>query len=607
MRRYLLGVVVGVVLAQPAPAAVVVVANFTPGEITFTVGGSDRKGQTVTLAPAQVAPVTVSGPADITFPTRPANVTLRLDPYNAYVFLPDEKAGRRLEGIELPDAPPERDARPELNPAPREPVKIPITLLVDDVDPRTDRLWQEAIRTRFEEAAAVVEAHSGVRFVFAGFETWESDPTIKDLRGLLTDFEGRVKVKPGQLAVGYTSRKVEDREKDAASFGATRAFPTTHVLIREWVPKAEPDKVEVLIHHLGLALGATLSPDPGSVMRPKVADGLARIPQYRFRFDPLNTLVMNLWADELRRGPVANVADVAAANRTRLARVYKALQKVRPGDPLAIAYLAELDREIVKNPDPKKDPGVVNPKAPEPGAKAARSPRDDVARAVVRAVAERARANTGPGAITGDDLTAAYVKAAASAALGVDGLPADSPDRTAGFLLGLAVALDDSDGLRSDALTAEAVKGAESDADREERLPVLGNPTIRGRRDLCRRFVIGCGAGELLTPTRAEELAVNRSLSLVGTQRQAGLSFPGLAAELAGVAFAGAARETPDILRRAAAKFTLADCLPETGGLRDGLSVERFEDDYSDAGDDRFGAVLTDIRGRVKKVPAFNR
>ena len=83
----------------------------------------------------------------------------------------------------------------------------------------------------------------------------------------------------------------------------------------------DPEKVEALIHHLGLALGAVPTPDPESVMRPKIADGLALHPRYRFRFDPLNVLAMNLWVEELRRGPIASPADVVTANKARLTRV----------------------------------------------------------------------------------------------------------------------------------------------------------------------------------------------------------------------------------------------------------------------------------------------
>ena len=598
MRRFWLGLVLALGTAPAAPAAVVVLANFTPADLTVTVAETDRKPQTLTLARAQVVPVTVTGPSVVTLPTKPAATRLGLDPYHAYVVLPDPAAGVRLEGIELPGDGPERDARQELNPAPRVPVKIPVTLMVDDADPRADALWQATIRARFEEAAVVVAAHAGVRLEFAGFGTWRSDPAAKTVSDLRADFEAKVKVKPGSLAVGYTSRKFAENPKEPAPYGETRPGPTGHVLMREWAPKTNVEKVEVLIHQLGLALGAAVSADEGSVMREKTANGLALVPQYRFRFDPLNTLAMNLWADEFRRGPVADLADVSQPNRVRLRRVYQAMLKAHPGDSHALTYLNEFDRDLAKAPPPKKEPDPVPKK--EPAKQPA--PREEVVRAVVRAVAARAQSNIGADALTGDDLTAAYFQAAAAAALAVEGMPADSPDRTSGFLIGVAVALDDTDALLGDPLTADAVKSAETDADREARLASLGNPTIHGRRDLCRRFAVGCGAGEILPSTRAEDVAITRSLAPAAIQRPAGVSFPALAAELGGIGYGKAAWGEPQLLTRLAQKSNPAEMLPNPGTFRDGLSAERFEEEYGGADDERFRKVIDDIHEWAKKA-----
>lgn len=600
MKRLLLAFFLALGVAAPARAAFVVLTNFTPDEVKVTITEAKRKPQTVTLAPFQVAPVAVAGPAEITFPAKPADATFRLDPYHAYVLIPDKKTGRQLQGVEMPGDPPEQDARPEPNPAPRTPVKVPVTLLVDDADPRTEQLWHATLRKRFDEAAAVIEAHAAVKPEFAGFDSWKSDPDARDLPALLDDFAAKVKVRPGGLVIGYTSRIHPDPKEPEkpVEYGAYRGFPTRHLLLREGAPRNDWEKVEVLIHHLGLALGATLTPDPGSVMRPEIADGLALRQDYRFRFDPLNVLAMNLWADELRRGPLGSVADASPANKLRLIRVYKALQKTRPGDSLAAAYLDELGRDMALNPVPKKEPPPAAKREPP----AEMTARDEVARRVVRAVAARGRAATGPAALTGDALTAEYVKTAATAAM-QEGLSAGPADRVGGFLLGLAVALDDSDALRAHPLTAGAAKLAESDAEREERLAVLGNPTIRGRRDLCRQFAVGCGTGELLSRPRAEEVALDRFVSPDARAKRAGLSFPALAAEFAGIALAQADHTSLDPVRRAAEKFTPGDYLPATDGLRDGLSVERFREDYADPGDPRFQAVLGDIRTRVRKLP----
>ncbi len=43
--------------------------------------------------------------------------------------------------------------------------------------------------------------------------------------------------------------------------------------------------------------------------------------------------------------------------------------------------------------------------------------------------------------------------------------------------------------------------------------------------------------------------------------------------------------------------------MPDPAGLRDGLSAERLAEDYGDPADDRFRAVLSDIRDRIGKLP----
>ncbi|MBX9580109.1 MAG: hypothetical protein K2X87_07350, partial [Gemmataceae bacterium] len=439
--RHLLAAVVLIGLTSAVRAAVVVLANYTPAPIEVVVSEPGGKPRPVTLAPGEVVPVTVRGPAEVRYPAKPAEVRIAVNPYHAYVFVPDERAGRRLEGVELPGKPPERDARPEADPPPADPVTIPVRLLVDDADPRAEKAWREALKKRFEAAAAVVEAHSGVRLTLAGFDTWASDPAAKTLPDLLADFEAKVKVKPGGLAVGSTSRNVGGR---ADEFGAARGVGGRHVLVREWRPRSEAERVEVLIHHLGLALGAVPIPDPGSVMRPKLGDGRALFAAHRFRFDPLNALALCLWAEEFRRGPVGAAADARPAARARLARVYGALLKAKPGDSRALAYLNELDEAVAQappaNPDrpaagpkemvPPKLPGSQTPPAP------AESRRDAVAAAVVRAVVGRATAD--PADPSGDDRTTALVRAAARAALEAEASP---DDRAVGFLIGLGVAL----------------------------------------------------------------------------------------------------------------------------------------------------------------------
>src|SRR5882757_3862281 len=122
--RFVLTLASSLAFTSLAPAAVIVLVNFTPDELTCTITELQKKPQTITLSRAQVLPVTVGGPCEVTFAAKPANATLRLDPYHAYVFIPDKKAERRLEGIAMPGDPPERDSKPETNPLPKEPLRI---------------------------------------------------------------------------------------------------------------------------------------------------------------------------------------------------------------------------------------------------------------------------------------------------------------------------------------------------------------------------------------------------------------------------------------------------------------------------------------------------
>lgn len=587
-------------VAAPARAAVVVVANYTPAEVTISVSEADRGKQTVTLAAAQVSPVAVTGPALLVLPATPQHLSFDLEPYHAYVILPDPKTGRRLEGIELPGMPPERDARPEANPAPRGVLKIPVTLMVDEADPRADALWQGTLKQRLAEASAVLEKSAGVRFEAAGFAQWRGDPQASTVPELFADFQQKVKAPAGGIALGYTGRKVEEKDKEKAPFGASRSAPSAFVLMREAAPRTEPERVEALVHQLGRALGAVPVPDPGSVMRPALGDGLALHAQYKMRFDPLNALAVNIWADELRGGKVQTAADLTPAGRIRLRRVYAAIQKASPGDPSALVYLNEFDRDLVQAAPPKKDMPPVPMKVEPPPPPKTDAARDVIARAALAGLTAKARANADGGGVTGDELTAAYIRAAATAALAADVTGATPDDRVGGFLLGLAVGLDDTDALRADDATKEQVAAVETTTARDERREVLGNPTIRGRRDLCRRFAAGVGAGELLPRQAGEASAVGRTLLQLEGARPAGVGLPGLVADFAGIEFARQPRDDLARLTQLAAGVRVTDLVPNTAGLPDALSAERFVARFGAVTDQRFQSALDDIRTRVR-------
>ena len=219
----------------------------------------------------------------------------------------------------------------------------------------------------------------------------------------------------------------------------------------------------------------------------------------------------------------------------------------------------------------------------------------DGAREVVAAITREARRNAAaPRPAAGDDLTVLYVRSAAAAARRLP--PEQAPGA---MLLALGVALDDSDLLRRNPLTAGLCKQIETDDERQKRLAVLGTPTVRGRRDLCQHFVVSA----LLTEAGSAVLA--EAAGLLKEQRDmrkggSGFSFADLQADLAGVAFAVRLKKGELSPEKLAKGFVVADFVPDHAGLKEGLSEERFKELFGSTTDDRFRAEVDKLRRRIE-------
>jgi hypothetical protein len=50
-------------------------------------------------------------------------------------------------------------------------------------------------------------------------------------------------------------------------------------------------------------------------------------------------------------------------------------------------------------------------------------------------------------------------------------------------------------------------------------------------------------------------------------------------------------------------RFSAADIVPETKGLRDGFGPEKFEEELGGANDERFRTVIAEIRKRIAALP----
>jgi hypothetical protein len=235
--------------------------------------------------------------------------------------------------------------------------------------------------------------------------------------------------------------------------------------------------------------------------------------------------------------------------------------------------------------------------------------RVDSARKVVAAVVAAARRNrrlpvrsrTGkrpPFRRTGDALTEYYTRAAASAARK---LPAHQA--APAFLLGLGVALDTSVLLRQNPFTRTLWRRVESDAERRERLKVLGTPTVHGRHDLAQHFAVSAALTAVSGARAAEGMGILKEM--LDAEGGSGFSFADLAADLAGVAFGDRLVKKPALLGRVARKFRVADHVLSPRGLIEGLSSTAFAKRYGSVRDRRFQKALEDLRRRTRALPGY--
>jgi hypothetical protein len=198
----------------------------------------------------------------------------------------------------------------------------------------------------------------------------------------------------------------------------------------------------------------------------------------------------------------------------------------------------------------------------------------------------------------GDELTDWYVRQAAqtAATFGNNLGPR-------AFLTGIGIALDDSDVLLKNPLTREFCQKIESTVERANRLEVLGNPTMLGRRDSLQHFVVSA----YLTAELGSLLADTAGLAkeLMDAQRGSGFSFADVAADQAGILFAGRVLSGKFALRQLAETFSVTQYVPSVTGLPEGLSADTFQRDYAGESSKRYGELRQEIRSRVQSLPPY--
>ena len=604
-------------LAAPLRAEFVVVANLGPRPVSFVVTHPTVEGvaaQKYTLLPTENRAVPTGREPEIALELAGRATRFRLDPYASYLFAEVEKKPI-FQGIELVAALP-APADVPAKPPDRGAVAIPVKVYADQFESRNRATWEKALTRRVADLSEVLERQVGLTLEVVGADEWQAEPQ-DDLFGSMREFERKAKPGPGVLALGFSAYRAPVAPgapvppPGDAQLSAGRGPFGTHFVFRDAALRGDGDRLEVMLQEFGLWLGAAHTKDPYSAMRHKLGDGAANRAGFFVQFDPVNLVVVNIWAKYRRAGKLQTWADISEADRARLEVLYKTLAQICPDDQICVEHLGVLERIRTKgvaaaaegvNVPPK--PRVVapaNPLAPPADAKPPAASKADGVRKVVAAVRDRAkvlREKPAADRLRGDPLTQDLVRTAAAAALTLD--PAH---QTPAFLTALGIALDDSTTLRNNPLTRDLCRAAETDAERTERIAALGTPTVLSRRDLCQHFAISAALTELFGSAAAETAGITKELmDMNGTS---GFSFIDLTADLAGVAFAGRVKNDPKKLAELAEAFAVGDYMPATANLREGLSPKRFATDYGNIADARFTAALDGLRMRVAACPGL--
>jgi hypothetical protein len=327
----------------PVSAGVIVIANRSPEEVSFALTPAGGAAQDHKLPPRELMAVPADGSLSITFPAKGERRTQQLEADRAYAF-GDAGGGLELTGI---GSPPRRDrpeaTRPESAAArtKKEVLTLPVMVLVDQCDPMGRDGWEPRLRKRVEAASAILERQCRVKLEVVAVDTWESDNRLTELNELLRDFEGKVKlVKKARVAIGFTSQRFA--HVAGLHLGGIRQPLANHILVREYFPKSESERLEVLVHELGHFLGATHSPEGGSVMRPNLGDGRSLKSDFPIGLDPLNALAASLVAEDMAGREPKRLGDLSRATRERLAQVYEEISPTIPKDPTPTKYLTLL-------------------------------------------------------------------------------------------------------------------------------------------------------------------------------------------------------------------------------------------------------------------------
>jgi hypothetical protein len=565
-----------------------VVANRTAEPLKLTVLLDDKPPQILSLGAGDSRPLTAETRARVRLMEAAGPRDYELQPDCAY-FVGESSDKRSLvfSAIGLGEAPGRTWPAPMRRPvAMAAPGVITVKILVDDDELRLQRVWEPAIRKRLADASAILEAHCGVQLRVVAVGEWDSDDIEIDFHASLAEFEREVRPAPAQVAIGFSSQYAIAQGR--VHMGGTRGPLHTHIILKERARNVrDTERLELLVHELGHFMGASHSPEPRSVMRPVLGEGQQRLLSARIQFDPVNTLLMSLLAEEIRERGLRNLSDVSAPTRRRMAEIYAALNPSLPDDPATSHYLrliaAAGARPVID--DTRHILGQIVRVA-------------KVHRLLRERAAEEGAATPDVDVPKGDQLLEFYVRQAALAAKQVR---RDTAPQA--LLLALGIALDDEGALRKLPVAGSIAAHLEGETKRAERIVAIGQPTMRGRPDLAKHFFVSAHLVALTgsQPARGAGFAKE----LLDAHGGSGFSFRDMAANRAGIVFAHALLSGRLSIDDVAKRFTVDAFLPPVDDLRDDMGAAELYRDFGGVGDERLTSELSRIEARIMALPIY--
>jgi len=566
-----------------AQADVVVLANRSGSRVVAQIKPVSARPYELSLPTGDVLPLFSDGRMYVEFATREGTKKYLLDANSAYFFGMSRDGRLDLQKIGLGGDRTTADGRRLPGSAGTAPVgTIPVKLLVDEDEPAKQIVWERRLRTRIKAASDILEKHCKLRLKVVAVGTWNSDNDTSEFMDSLAEFEREVNAFPARVAIGFTSQYHYHRGR--THLAGTRGPLQQHILIREWSQHvSEPERLELLVHELGHFLGASHSPEGDSVMRPVLGDRKALRTGFKIRFDPVNTLVMAMIGEEMRRRGIQNLSSLTDDSKRRLRQIYGGLSQAFPADPAGKQFVRIVDSATVS-------PLVAGTKRVLQEIVSAAHANHKLPPAGEAAAGQPTRRE-------GDELTEFYVRRAAHAAESLS--PEIGPTA---LLLALGIGLDDASELQKLPKTKSFVRSVEASGQRTVRLLLLGKPTMRGSRDLTKQFVLSAYLTAVVGTDETDALGLTREMA---DARRSGFSFANLIASRAGSTFASGVLDKRFSLHMLADRFVVDHYMPSVEGLQESLSATELAAQFGDLQDDRFQHQLHEVNQRVLALPPY--